>query len=177
MRRIESFVAGLVFFVPTVCAAVDTASNVAGPFNVEIKQAVIAPAQGYGSNSVQSSFAIKITNTSSDPMRMALMGKLILQLEGDGTTFNDMIVLRGLANCPSLSLQDCERSVDEFEVLGPGNRAVVSVVLKATAEHRKIERVRSAWVSGSLFVKNQTTAKSWKINISVEGIPVVFDFP
>ncbi|HEY0685219.1 MAG TPA: hypothetical protein VGD45_22970 [Steroidobacter sp.] len=169
----------LALLLISICAGVaadNTATNNAGALKLTVSTAVITNYPGYPTDTwLLATLGLNIENTGTTPVRIALLRDLSLQMEdGDGATFK-LGQLNGLADCRHRKVAECDRESDDFEVLARGQKTTVNVVLQANLGRRPLGRVKSARVSGSLFIKNQETGQSWPLPVSVTGIPVTIN--
>ena len=147
------------------------ATNMAGDLKLTIDSInfIDAPSDGPTSQFTLGSFRLDITNTGTDKVRIALMGKINLQMK-NGTRFN-VDDVSGLTRCSSDNVKICQGMADDFEVIDP--KQTLSVICGTQHRHKQSFNLANyGSISGILFVQNQTTHKSFKRTVSLTDISI-----
>ncbi len=155
-------------------SSVFAADNMTGALRISTQDVAVNTYPGNRSY-LQAATGIRISNEGKAPLRLALM-KLSLQLDGDSITF-DTKSFDGVGNCFNGDVTSCDRHFEKFEVIQGGQVVFMNVSLQARVGPRQVERAKSGRLSGSLYVRNQETGKSWPAPISIESIPVNMKVP
>jgi len=166
------FLSLLIFSFSTVAIAKEKnpATKMVGDLEITVDNVSMFDDPNCGHNYYQCSFGLKIHNKSKCRMQVALMRPISLQLH-EGSEFRIRDV-SGLANCINRSLKECEGMSGDFEVIDPDQSIIVNF---NTWEKNKneVSSCRVCRISGSLFVHNQETGKSYVRNISLDDIDII----